>query len=196
MAMLVKERVLCNKSQAKSFRQEVKDIWSNMKTLPPVIRQIVCIFNHPRVATIDHCPVYHTVFVRFFFPLANILPTVISAWIAWFPCLFYSTIYIGDLYKLGSPVASTEEEQVLLDAEATRLGSRALFFASVLSLFVNVILPAFVTESSTQSTPTVLRNEESWWDRISRMPKWLQIDLATLWSISHFVFAACMFATL
>jgi len=90
-------------------------------------------------------------------------------------------------------MATTDEEQLLLDAEATRLGTRALFFSSILSLFVNITLPAFVTESSTQSTHT---NDDSWWGRISHVPKWLQIDLATLWAISHFVFAACMFATL
>jgi len=43
MAMLVKEPVLRSKSQRKSFRQEIKDLWSNMRTLPRVIRQIVSI---------------------------------------------------------------------------------------------------------------------------------------------------------
>jgi len=42
MAMLVKEPVLRRKSQGKSFCQEIKEIWSNMKILPPIIRQIVC----------------------------------------------------------------------------------------------------------------------------------------------------------
>jgi len=115
---------------------------------------------------------------------------------AWFPCLFYSTIYIGDLYKRGSPVATTDAEQLLLDAEAPRLGSRALLFASLLALLINVTLPAFVSKSSTRSTHTVPQNEESWWNRMCRVPKYLQIDLATIWAISHFVFAACMFATL
>jgi len=90
-------------------------------------------------------------------------------------------------------MATTDEEQILLDAEATRLGTRALFFSSILSLLVNITLPAFVSESSTQSPHT---NDESWWNRICRVPKWLQIDLATLWAVGHFVFASCMFATL
>jgi solute carrier family 45 protein 1/2/4 len=68
MAIMVKERVLCSKAQGKSLRQEVKDIWSNMRTLPRVIRQIVGIFPpYLTVATLTfHCPVYHTVFVRRF----------------------------------------------------------------------------------------------------------------------------------
>jgi len=47
MAMLVKEPVLRSKSQGKSFRQEIEDLWSNMRTLPRVIRQIVCILSPP-----------------------------------------------------------------------------------------------------------------------------------------------------
>lgn len=135
----------------------------------------------------------HTVFVRFLSLCQELYLTAISAWIAWFPVLFYSTIYIGDLYKWEAPVAATDEEQSLLDAEATRLGSRALFFSSILSLVINIALPAFVPESSSQPTRTI---HETLWNRICRVPKWLQIDLATLWAVSHFVFAACMFATL
>jgi solute carrier family 45 protein 1/2/4 len=137
--------------------------------------------------------VSHTVFVRLSSTSQESLLTTISAWIAWFPVLFYSTIYIGDLYKRVAPVPATDEEQLLLDAEATRLGSRALLYSSLLSLLVNITLPIFVSESS---TPSVLQNKESWWDRVCRVPNWLQIDLATLWAISHFVFAACMLATL
>lgn len=57
MATLVKERILCSKSQGKSFRQEVKDIWSNMRTLPRVIRQIVCFspFVHPTLTDQVQC---------------------------------------------------------------------------------------------------------------------------------------------
>lgn len=196
MAILVKERVLCTKSRGKSFRQELRDIWSNMKTLPHVIRQIVCVSSLVRCVWSlirRPAPVSHPVFVRFSSYCPEPFLTPISAWIAWFPILFYSTIYIGDLYKWGAPVAATDEEQLLLDAEATRLGSRALFFSSILSLIVNVALPAFVPDSS---TPSVRTTHETWWDRICRVPKWLQIDLATLWAVSHLVFAACMFATL
>lgn len=47
MAMLVKESVLCRKSQGKSFHQEIRDLWRTLRTLPHVIRQIVCILSPP-----------------------------------------------------------------------------------------------------------------------------------------------------
>ncbi|KAF6760581.1 sucrose transporter [Ephemerocybe angulata] len=170
MAFLVKERVLLKvevdparkKSKASAFVQELKEIWSNMLTLPWVIRQI-CL-------------------VQFF------------AWIAWFPVLFYSTLYVGDLHKQTSPIPETDEARTLLDAEATRLGSRALFLSSVLALLANVLLPAFVPEAKAlQMDGRELDNP--WWKRFTQVPKRLQVHLATLWAASHLIFAGCMLAT-
>ena len=135
---------------------------------------------------------YHTIFVRLSSYLRNFRSTTTSSAMAWFPSLFYTTIYIGDLYKRANPVATTDEEQLMLDAEAMRLGSHALLTASVVALLINVTLPVFVSGSLTRSTQSV-PNEESWWCRV---PKCLQINLATMWAIGHLVFASCMFATL
>ncbi|KDR74770.1 hypothetical protein GALMADRAFT_141109 [Galerina marginata CBS 339.88] len=66
------------KSNGKTFVQETKEIWSNMRTLPRVIRQI-CIIQF-------------------------------LAWIAWFPILFYSAIYAGELYKTSTAQASNADE--------------------------------------------------------------------------------------
>jgi len=47
MAVLVKERILVKdddfKRRKQTFTQELKDMWSTMVTLPPVIRQIVSV---------------------------------------------------------------------------------------------------------------------------------------------------------
>ncbi|KAF9525301.1 major facilitator superfamily domain-containing protein [Crepidotus variabilis] len=188
MAVSVKERVLLKsvdvdgKITRKTFTQELRDIWLNMRTLPRVIRQI-CL-------------------IQFF------------AWIAWFPVLFYSTIYVGDLYKRSASPSSTLD-QGALDAEATRLGSRALFYSALLSLFINLALPLFVPESAASSrgpspsssrSPSVSSANPSWKSNGAtrgfmamvgriRVPKRLQIHLATLWAVSHLVFACCMGAT-
>lgn len=107
--------------------------------------------------------------------------------------LFYSTLYVGDLHRQNSPVPDTDEARVLLDAEATRLGSRALFYSSLLALLANVTLPAFVPEAKSDSRERDY--EQSFWQRI-RIPEALQVHLATLWAASHLIFAGCMFATL
>ncbi|KAF5353770.1 hypothetical protein D9757_013859 [Collybiopsis confluens] len=134
MAATVQERVLVKSTVngaggplAKSFTFEVKEMFENLWSLPRVIRQIFLI--------------------QFF------------AWISWFPVLFYSTLYIGDLYKrsffaaavLLPPPDFSEDTLTMLDSEATRLGSRALFYSSVLAFSMNVFLPFFVSESSESS---------------------------------------------
>ncbi|KAJ2923915.1 hypothetical protein H1R20_g13179, partial [Candolleomyces eurysporus] len=167
MAFLVKERILLksdspsNKTtKPNAFIKELKEIWSNILTLPWVIRQI-CL-------------------IQFF------------AWIAWFPVLFYSTLYVGDLHKQVSPLPTTDEARASLDAEATRLGSRALFFSSVVALAANILLPSFVPEAKSGKED---ESTSGFWKRICKVPTVLQIHLATLWAASHVIFAGCMFAT-
>ena len=116
-----------------------------------------------------------------------------SAFIAWFPLLFYSTLYVGDLYKRSVPAAATDEQQTLINDEATRLGSRALFYSALLTLIVSVVLPAFVAEAAGHPPQN---QSSSWWQRVCRVPRGLQVRLVTMWAASHLVFAGCMFATL
>ncbi|KAF7335162.1 hypothetical protein MSAN_02349300 [Mycena sanguinolenta] len=108
------------------------------------------------------------------------------AWLGWFPCLFYTTMYISDLH------ARSESAQAAFDygtpgllasdlaEEGTRLGSRALFFCAMLALLTNLVLPPFTTTSSYQSMVK------------TRMPK---IPLVTVWMGGHLLFCACMLAT-
>ena len=127
-----------------------------------------------------------------------------SSSIAWFPMLFYTTIYIGDLYKrsLPAPTTTTDQQQqqqqqtIIINDEATRLGSRALFYSSLLSLIVSVVLPAFVAEAATGQNQKKQNSSSWWWKRVCRVPKGMQIDLVTIWATSQLVFAGCMFATL
>ncbi|KZT71321.1 MFS general substrate transporter [Daedalea quercina L-15889] len=112
------------------------------------------------------------------------------AWIGWFPVLFYTTEFIGELHKhLHSSIPQDDPD---LNAEATRLGSRALFYSSVLSLICNVLLPFFVSEA-TKSRAAVERKLNR--SRLMMIYERIKIHLATLWAVSHIVFAACMAAT-
>lgn len=179
----------------------MKEIWANVRTLPYVIRQIVNTYTSyvPKFpsltfyyssASFNSCTSYHMV--------THHLLTHPSAWIAWFPVLFYSTIYIGDLHKWSSPVATNDDERAALDAEATRLGSRALFYSALLALLVNLTLPFFVAEATPGGGPgsASTKYNSTWWERMCRVPTSMQVHLATIWAVSHLVFAGCMFATL
>jgi solute carrier family 45 protein 1/2/4 len=115
-----------------------------------------------------------------------------SAWFAWFPARAYATLYVGELFKRSHPLPSfaSESDILALDAEATRLGSRALFFSSVLSLGMNIVLPFLVAGAKGEGREVV-----------SPMRGWLaragmQVHLASLWAFSLAVFAGCMIATL
>ena len=108
--------------------------------------------------------------------------------------LFYSTIYVGDLYKRSLPDAvTTDQQQTIIDEEATRLGSRALFFAALLSLVASFVLPIFVVEAAEHPSQN---QHSSWWNRVCRLPRGMQVHLVTMWATSQLVFAGCMFATL
>ncbi|KAI8980631.1 MFS general substrate transporter [Trametes punicea] len=160
-ASCTKEKVVvATKGLKKSFSKELRDIWDNARTLPPVIRQICMI--------------------QFF------------SWIGWFPVLFYTTAYIGDLHKRAS---SLPADDPALDAEATRLGTRALFYSSLLSLAANILLPFFVAESARSrrllERKLVQAHKSAW----VRMYERIKVNLATLWATGHFIFAVCMFAT-
>ena len=116
-----------------------------------------------------------------------------SSWIGWFPVLFYTSAFIGDLHKQGSTLPPDDPE---LDAESTRLGTRALFYSSLLSFAGNVLLPFIVAESARSRRlleRKLAQARKSAWARVYDR---LKVHLATLWATSHLVFAICMFATL
>ena len=115
---------------------------------------------------------------------------VASAWLGWFPVLFYSTVYIGDLHKNASPIPQTHDAAIALDAEATRLGTRALLCNALVSLVANIIMPYFVASQNARHPASPLQPKPKTWLERGRIP------LASLWALSHFLFAFCMLATL
>lgn len=124
--------------------------------------------------------------------MVTIVPLA-SAWLGWFPTLFYTTTYISDLHarSLSEPISPDTEE------EAIRLGARALFYSSVLALSANLILPYFVvspdSSGASSSLRTPIRSRSKQWVKV---PESLKIHLSSLWALSHVVFTACMLGTL
>jgi solute carrier family 45, member 1/2/4 len=111
-----------------------------------------------------------------------------SAWLAWFPILFFTTLYVSDLYKRSLPPSAFEGNMEDIEAEGTRLGSRAQLLLSLLALTTNFLAPLFVRNGTSSSNPMHMSPPKPWWQR--------KVHLATLWAVSHLVFAFCMFGTL
>lgn len=113
-----------------------------------------------------------------------------SAWLGWFPILFFTTVYIGDLHKKSSPIPESEDAAIALDIESTRLGTRAMFYSALVSLAANIIMPAFVVPQRAGHASSPLQSKKKTWLERVRM------HLASLWALSHLIFAICMVATL
>jgi len=122
------------------------------------------------------------------------------AWIGWFPVLFWTSLYVGELHKGNSPTPGTDAAQAALDAEATRLGSRAMLCNALASFVVSVVAPFFVSsgyENRNGSREGTDNQGSGWLEQLHgrwfRRPK---VHLAFLWAFSHGIFAVCMLSTL
>ncbi|KAH8112394.1 MFS general substrate transporter [Phellopilus nigrolimitatus] len=111
------------------------------------------------------------------------------AWLAWFPVLFYTTVYIGDLYKSALPVPADDAAATVQDDQATIVGARAFFFFGLMALTANFVLPLFVKgeDDARVASPT--------FKKVSFMNRLKVVHLCELWAASHLLFALCMGAT-
>lgn len=115
-----------------------------------------------------------------------------SAWSAWFPFLFYSTIYIGDLYKLSVSFPESGLAADELDKEAQIIGTRASFYFSIVALTANFVMPLFTKEEKGRAEET--RNSPP--GRFPFFEKLRLFHICEVWAFGHLVFASCMTATL
>ncbi|KAF9036321.1 major facilitator superfamily domain-containing protein [Panaeolus papilionaceus] len=161
----VKERVLLKNAGEKSSR---KSIYAELRDIWVNMRTL------PRV-------------------IRQICLIQLFSWIAWFPILFYSTLYVGEIHRKNSPPPTSPQDRERLDTEATRLGSRALFYSAVISLLFSLILPAFVP-APISATHTRDPGPAASWKRLFAVPTRFQVHVSTMWSISQILLAGCMFA--
>jgi solute carrier family 45 protein 1/2/4 len=95
--------------------------------------------------------------------IARVCEVQIAAWVGWFPFLFYSTTYIGQLY--ANPIFAEHpdlpDDQIDKTWEdATRVGTFALLIYAIISFIANIILPLFVVPTYDSKEP-VARHEHA-----------------------------------
>lgn len=86
----------------------------------------------------------------------------VCAWVGFFPLLFYTSSYIGEIYVepfLQENPHMTPDELDRLYEKATRIGTFALLINSIVSLLTNVFLPFFI--APTYDTSTVVADATS-----------------------------------
>ncbi|KAK2000016.1 general alpha-glucoside permease [Colletotrichum falcatum] len=126
------------------------------------------------------------------------------AWIGFFPLLFYTSSYIGEIYVepyLEANPHMTPEELDRLYERATRIGTFALLINSIVSLLTNVFLPFFVAPTYDSQPIDDLQGDSDSVDYDNEKSSWLdklQIPGFTLkraWFASLILFSGAMFCT-
>lgn len=124
--------------------------------------------------------------------------------------LFFSTVWVGEIFT-SQALAADPSAPIASEAfqdEATRAGSRALLWSSILSFAASVLLPFVVHQSSIEDKhqgytngsasgllPGYGRKGTGDWARIIDWLAGMKLHLATLWAISHAIFAISMALT-
>ena len=122
------------------------------------------------------------------------------AWIGFFPQLFYSSSFVGDVYVqkfLEEKPNMTSAEIDALYEKATRVGTFALLIYAITSLTTNVLVPFFINPTYDAASRASLDNGKSYTTTTTRFLDRLVIPWLTIrraWLISHVIFAGCMFS--
>lgn len=186
----VEERILIsreddNGKEAGGPMHAIGEIWTTIKTLPRPIRQV-----------------FHVQF---------------TGWIGWFPILFFSTTWVAEIYVKSlagaAPGAELATATDVVREAATRAGTRAMLWHSVVSLVVSIVVPPLVrsdddSQSSTPHPTSSSRRRAALGGRNDKdEPRWLVLakrflpsipfqwlTLPLLWAVSNAVFSVLLIA--
>ncbi|KAH9872722.1 hypothetical protein J1614_005116 [Plenodomus biglobosus] len=113
------------------------------------------------------------------------------AWIGWFPFLFYSTTWVGEVYLRYDAPAEVKAAGDLT-GKVGRIGSTALIAFSIITFVMSVLLPFFVQSPQDDKSPSFTpRPPKSIAGLVTGLEKY-KPSLLTAWTISHCIFAGSM----
>lgn len=96
--------------------------------------------------------------------IARVCEVQIAAWVGWFPFLFYSTTYIGQLYVnpifADHPDLSKDQVDKAWE-DATRIGTFALLIYAIISFVANIVLPLFVVPTYKPTAASTTGQQDS-----------------------------------
>lgn len=125
-----------------------------------------------------------------------------SSWIGWFPILFYTTLWISEIYYRSLPPfpsTSTASRFVwpreVSSGEAYEagalVGNTALLYSSIVAMAGFILLPFIVVGSSARDSGVGQEMSSA----VKMLGGRWKIHISTLWTISQAVFALSMAAT-
>jgi solute carrier family 45 protein 1/2/4 len=131
---------------------------------------------------------------------AGNLPPRISAicwtqfwcWIGWFPFLFYSTTWIGEVYLRFNADAEAKEHPDSL-GQVGRVGSMSLIVFSLVTFVGSVVLPWLIEAPGDEEPEFTPRPPEGFAFLLEAQKH--RPSLLTAWKYSHLIFAGSMICT-
>lgn len=123
------------------------------------------------------------------------------SWIGWFPFLFYSSTWVGEIYLRYDRPSDTPDASNDALSDVGRVGSRALIVFSFVSFGLSIILPYLARSPSDEEkphqppqpsfTPRPPRSLESVLDKLPSVKIW-KPTLPTAWLLANISFTATM----
>lgn len=111
--------------------------------------------------------------------------------LGWFPFLFYSTTWVGEVYlRYDAPPEVKAAGD--LTGKVGRVGSSALIAFSIITFVMSVLLPFFVKSPQDEKHPGFTpRPPKNIAGLVTGLEKY-KPSLLTAWTISHCIFASSM----
>ncbi|KAM0788744.1 hypothetical protein ACM66B_002836 [Microbotryomycetes sp. NB124-2] len=131
-------------------------------------------------------------------PIQYVFNVQFSSWIGWFPILFFATTWVAEIYVRDQGQASDlASAPIQVQEDATRAGTRAMFFHALVSLLASIVMPPLIStpESKSFRQPTTSSSRFVWLDkwRTDVSVSWL--TLPVLWMLSNGLFALALLST-
>lgn len=110
--------------------------------------------------------------------------------LGWFPFLFYSTTWVGEIYlRYDAPAEAKASDD--LTGQVGRIGSLALIAFSIITFIMSVVLPFFVKSPENDAPVFTPRPPARIASFVTDLEKY-KPSLITMWTVSHCIFAASM----
>jgi solute carrier family 45 protein 1/2/4 len=110
------------------------------------------------------------------------------SWIGWFPVLFYSSTWVGEIY-LRFEAPSTNHDDALNDVG--RHGSMSLIVFSSVATFASIVIPWFI-QSPGDDRPTYTARPPSSLEHVLGKIRWRKPTLLATWAFGNILFASTM----
>ncbi|QIW98585.1 hypothetical protein AMS68_004103 [Peltaster fructicola] len=125
-------------------------------------------------------------------PIRAICWVTFWSWIGWFPFLFYSSTWVGEIYLRYSATRQTSNDAL---SDVGRVGSTSLVVFSLVSFIISIILPYLARSvDDTENTNYTVRPSQRMAKVVRSLQSWhiQRPTIAQAWTVANIMFAVSM----